>query len=224
MADIRAGLKGLDGIIAIADNAKGIGPTQIRDAMESGIPEAQKLTRKYLVGSLRSSGIKSITGSLLGMIKRSVVSIIDPNSKRVALRVSAPSGLTKKDYQKMNSLNYGAVRRPKNSILNAKGAGGRRLVGDKQLSNLKSKAQSGKVSSAFTQVSRDIGARVTGGKTSAGSTQVDTTLGTVSVTKAWKFFKLSNAQLDKIKEILFNSAMEVLANQITGKRRSRRAA
>lgn len=223
MAEIRDAIKGLDGIIQIAENARGIGPSDIRSAVEEGIPDAQKLARKYLAQNYRRSGLKVRTGELLGMIKRSVLSLTNAGTKRISLVLSMPAGKTKKDYQKANALNYGAVRRPADSVLNARGATGRRIVGDKRLANLKSKVQNGKASESFTQIGADLGVRVSG-KTKAGSVEVDTTLGKATVTKAWKYFQITNAQLDEIRDLLFNGALEALTAKITGQKRQRKAA
>ena len=75
----------------------------------------------------------------------------------------------------------------------------------------------------FRQVSRDVGVRATG-TTKNGSTVLDTTVGQATITKAFKFFYLTDSQIVKIKQVIFGSALEQLTAKIEGKRSIRKAA
>jgi len=208
----------------MANNANNIKTRDIRYAMQIGVPKAERLARQYLVKQYRKSGLKVRTGGLIGMLKRASLSIMDSTSSKVSLLISMPAGLNKKEYKKANSINYGAVRSGKNSLLSAKNAKGNKAIGAKQLANLKSAGQNAKTSQGFMKVSRDIGIRGTGEKTSNGSVILDTTAGQATITKAWKFFYLLESQLDTIKAVIFDSTMEHLRAKITGKKAIRRAA
>ena len=224
MADIRDSLSALDGFIKLAENAQGIGSSDVRAAMEAGIPEAQKVTRRHLAQNYTKSGLKKRTGQLLGMIKRSVLSIGRGGSSSPNLVIAMPGGLKTEDYQKANALNYGAVRASSGSLLSQKGAKGRFLIGEKQRRKLKDSAGAiGKAGSGFLQVSRDLGAR-SGGTTKSGSAVVETTAGNATVTKAWKYYNLTNRQLLEVKDIIFGRAMEALTSMIRGEKRARKAA
>ncbi len=223
MADIRAGIEAMDGLITLANNANNVGPRDLRQAMQSGMPQATRMARGFLASQYSRSGLKRRTGQLLNMIKRSTVSIIDAASSRVALIIAMPGGMSKEAYKKAGSLNYGAVRGGKGSLLKAKNAKGNPLIGEKQRQRLKSAANTMKASDHFRQVSRDVGVRATG-KTQNGSTVMDTTVGQATVTKGFKFYYLTDSQIDKIKAVIFNSAYEQIMAKIKGKSRLRKAA
>ena len=223
MSDIRDGFDALDQIVAIAENAQNIGPSDVRRAMDTGVKEAERVARKHLVTNYKRSGLKRRTGELLGMIKRSVLSIVSGGNSRAGILLAFPGGLTKEQYQKANSLQYGAVRASKGSILSQRGANGRFLIGEKQRAKLKGAAQSMKPGDAFVQASRDISLRGVG-KTENGSTMVDTPAGTATVTKAWNYFYLDNRQLTEVKDIIFQRAMGALVSMIRGDKRIRKAA
>lgn len=221
--EIRAGVDGLERLMKLAENASNIGPRELRQAVQVGVPEAERMARKYLASRLQRSGVGRKTGQLMNMIKRSTLSIIDPASSRVSLTISMPGGMDKKDYIKANSLNYGAVRGGKGSLLSQKGATGRHLIGETQRRKLKAAAGTTKSGDFYRSVSRDISARSVQ-KTDNGSTVLDTTVGKATVTKAFKFFWLSDKQIDTIKNVVFGSAMEYLQAKITGRRVRRKAA
>ena len=216
MVTARFTAQAFDDVIAMTANADNIGARDIRQAMTLGMPEAKRLVSKFLTESLRRSGLKSISGELAKMVRRPVISILDPASSRVALKVSMPAGLKKEDYIKFNSLNYGAVRDSKDSLLGATGADGNKLIGAKQRVNLKNATRGG-VSRGFKKTSRDIGISG-GGKTKAGSTIFNTSAGRATVTKAHTFFYMTDAQIDKIKSVLYMSAMEYLTKKMLKKR------
>jgi hypothetical protein len=223
MADMRSAFDAMDGIIKLANNANNIGPRDIRQSMQVGVPRAEKMARGFLGKNYRRSGLKVRTGQLIGMVRRAALSIVDPVSSRVALVLSMPAGMTKQDNTKASSVNYGSVRDGKGSLLGATGATGRKLIGERQRRNLKSFGQATKGSEAFQQVSRDVGVRGVG-TTKNGSAVLDTTAGRATVTKAWKYFFLTDSQLEAVKSVIFNSAMEHLMAKISGKRAIRRAA
>ena len=221
MAGIKEGFDSLDAILRLADNARNIGPADLRLAMQVGIPQAQRTAQKMLASQLRRSGIQRRTGQLENMAKRAKLSISDPASSSVSLNIAMPPGMDKGDYIKANSLNYGSVR---GDGLSQRGANGRKLVGDKTLQKLKAQAGSLKAGT-FRQVSKTLGVlQQSDRQTKAGSTVLDTTAGTVKVTKAFKFFFLTNSQLATIKDIIFRSAFDYLTAKIEGRRLTRKAA
>ena len=223
MANIRAAMDSLDGIIALANNSQNVGARDIRNAMQIGVPKAEKMAQGFLVKSYRRSGLKVRTGQLIGMLRRSTLSIIDATTSRVALVIAMPAGMKPKDYAKAGSVNYGSVRHSKTSLLNAQNSKGNKLIGERQRRNLKGVAGSIKSSDHFTQASRDIGVRGVG-TTANGSKILDTTVGQATVTKAWNYFHLTDQQIDKIKEVIFQDAWAHLMTKITGKKAIRRAA
>ena len=75
MAGIKEGFDSLDAILRLADNARNIGPADLRLAMQVGIPQAQRTAQKMLASQLRRSGIQRRTGQLENMAKRAKLSI-----------------------------------------------------------------------------------------------------------------------------------------------------
>ena len=217
-------INGLDGIIAIANNANGISSGDIRSAMRAGIPEATQMARGFLVSQYRKSGLKTRTGNLLKMIKKSIITLTDSGQGGVKMILAMPGGRSREEYTKASSLNYGSVRTGKDSLFRAKSSTGRKLIGEAQIRNLKSAGQNSRPSQSFRQVSRDIGVRNTGEQTKNGSAILDTTAGRVIVTKAYKFYYLLDEQIDAIKAVIFNGAMERLTAKIRGNSKLRRAA
>lgn len=223
MAAINDGFNSLDNLLRMAEQAKNIGPRDLRQAVQVGMPKAERMAQKFLSVQYQKSGLSRRTGQLLNMLKRAKLQIIDPATSRVSLFLSMPSGMDKKDYVKASSLNYGAVRGGKDSALNERGATGRRLIGSKTLQKLKSRAQVMK-SGTFQKISSNLGVSGEVGKTKAGSTTLNTTAGSATVTKAHRFFFLTDKQISEIKGVIFGSAMEYLQAKITGKRSVRKAA
>lgn len=209
MANIRQAADSLDRILALAAQAERIGKGDLQVALRQGQPEAQSMARKFLAAAYKRSGLKSRTGQLLGMVKRSVLNLEDAATGRPAIVIEMPGGAKKEDYVKANSLNYGAVRGKKDSLLNAKGSTGKKLIGWRKRQTLKGLAQSSKDS-----VTKGLVTAYKGKTTKAGSVEVTSTVGNYTATKAWKFYQLTNKQIDEIKNVLFSRALEYIQKKL----------
>jgi len=198
----------LSSIIELAERVDGIHERDYTKALESALPQATREARRYLVANYRESGVKTQSGELLRGIKRAVLSV-DKGKGGSYVRVAMPSGKDKAFYVAANSVNYGRV--------NSKALGGsENKSGAKKRRKLKSSIQKGKRGGRLASAGADLSYDTKSiGKTKAGSAKVDTTLGSATVTKAFDFYKLKEAQRKKIQNTLLTGAQEYLEEKLS---------
>jgi len=214
----------LDAIIDLADRVDGIDNRDYVKALEHAAPQATQEARNALVSNYRASGVKTRTGELLRALKRSILEVQVTKGGGAYVKVSMQSGKDKKFYISANSVNYGRVNskdfdvkedRMQRSIGGRMEKVGIRKAGAKRRQKLKASLQKkggSRLVNAAQGLSYDAKAV---GKTKAGSTTVETTLGSATVTKAFDFFRLSGSQKAKISRILFKGARAYLEEKLS---------
>jgi len=220
----------LDDLIGMAEDIASLNEKDYEEAIEAGIPAGEKIGRKFLLNSLKRSGIKRRSGDLRTAVAKSNL-LFFPGGKGGMLRFYLGSDQGKDLYTYANALNYGRVNSSEfnqvtlKDVQRIKYAGTTvkpyRKVGAKRRKKLKNKVHGG---SSGNLVKAANGLSYKGGtlsKTKAGSVVVETTLGTATVTKAFDFYKIKGSKEKRVLGEIFQVAREHLRAKIKKKMKRR---
>jgi hypothetical protein len=218
----------LDSIVKFADAVDSIGQTEIRDALEFGAQEAEPLAQEFAVKNFSKSGVKSRSGELKRAVGNSRLQLIGGGRAASLLNFGLQPGKDKDFYVRANAVNYGAVRTPEGNQGTLKEvraiSGGTtiqlyRNIGEKRRQKLKKSLQGGvRSGSRAHKIANGLTLDTQSVKVSkAGSVSGQTSLGAVTVTKAFDFFKLSRSQTRQIVNEVVNEAIFYLENLIERK-------
>ena len=220
--EIQTGFRALDELIEGSKKISGIGRQQYINAIESGIPAAQREARRQLARSFAMSGVKSKTGELLRAIKGSILRFKTGTSGGY-LEISMPSGKSQKFYKRANSINYGRVNSQdfdvsEEKLIRSIGGGTTtqqyRTVGKRARQSLKKTVQKGRPVKRGQKIGSLLQVESESRKTTSGSTIVETNLGTATVTKAYNYYKLNRGQLANVRLKLYEGIEEYLGTTI----------
>ena len=220
--EIQTGFRALDELIEGSKKISGIGRQQYINAIESGIPAAQREARRQLSRSFAMSGVKSQTGELLRAIKGSILRF-KTGSNGGYLEISMPSGKSQKFYKRANSINYGRVNSQdfdvsEEKLIRSIGGGTTtqqyRTVGKRARQSLKKTVQKGRPVKRGQKIGSLLQVESESRKTTSGSTIVETNLGTATVTKAYNYYKLNRGQLANVRLKLYEGIEEYLGTTI----------
>ena len=191
----------LERLADMASAIEGIGPTELKRALEFGAKEAEPLAQEYAVRNYNKSGVKTKTGELKSSVSNGRLMLVGSR-----LNFSLEPGKDKKFYIRANAVEYGAIRSPegnKGKLKSVRNIGdtGRtmqlhRNIGSKKRQKVKSALQ-GKINKGnrAQKVAQGMTLDTATVKvTKSGSISGQTSLGKVTVTKAIDYFKLSNRQ------------------------------
>jgi len=213
----------IDSILTLVDSVGEISPRDYMKALESAAPEATILARKFLAANYKRAGVKTRSGDLLNGIKASIIEFQSARGGKVSARASMPTGKDKKFYKAANSVNYGRLNSKEFDVSRERtqrGIGGGletvnvRKVGAKRREKLKRKVQGGskgRLVVAGQGLAYDASKAT---KTNAGSTVVNTTMGSATVTKAFNFFTFTPQQEAKLRRVLIWGATEYLNEKL----------
>jgi hypothetical protein len=205
-----------------------IGPSDVRKALEIGAQEAEATAQGFAVKNFNASGVKSRTGELKRAVGNSRLQLIGGGRGASLLNFGLDPGKDKDFYVRANAVNYGAIRTPEGNQGTLKEvqaiSGGKtvqlyRNIGKRRRLKLKKALQSGiKTGSRAQKIAKGLTLDTESVKVSkAGSVSARTSLGSVTVTKAFDFFKLSKSQTRQIVNEVIAEAIFYLENLIERK-------
>ena len=211
----------LERLATMASAIEGIGQSELRRALEFGAKEAEGLAQEYAVRNYNKSGVKTRTGELKNAVGNGRLLIV--GSK---LNYSLQSGKKKDFYVRANAVEYGAVRSAEGnkgtlkSVRNISDTGRttqlHRNIGKRRRLSAKKTLQ-GKIDKGnrAQQISKGFTLDTASVKVSkSGSVTGTTSFGSVTVTKAIDYFKLSGRQQSVIVNEVVKEAWFFIENLI----------
>jgi hypothetical protein len=222
--------KALQSLSDMAAAIDSIGPADVRKALEFGTQEAEQLAQDFAVKNFNKSGVKSRTGELKRAVGNSRLQLIGGGRGASLLNFGLDPGKDKDFYIRANAVNYGAIRSPEGNKGELKEihaiSGGmttqlHRKIGKRRRTKLKAALQGEiKKGSRAQKIARGLTLDTESVKISkAGSVSAQTSLGAVTVTKAFDYFKLSSSQTRQIVNEVVGEAIFYLENLIGRKAR-----
>ena len=191
----------LERLADMASAIEGIGPTELKRALEFGAKEAEPLAQEYAVRNYNKSGVKTRTGKLKSAVSNSRLIM----AGKAMLNFSLEPGKKEDFYIRAGAVEYGAIRTPEGNkgtlktiqaIPGGKTTQLHRNIGKRRRAKVKQTLQ-GEVNkkNRLQKVGQGLTLDTASVKVSkAGSVTGQTSLGSVTVTKAFDYFKLSNRQ------------------------------
>jgi hypothetical protein len=211
----------LEKLANMASAIEGIGPSELKKALEFGAKETEGLAQDYAVRNYNASSVKTRTGELKSAVANGRLLLV--GSK---LNYSLKANKSKKFYIRANAVEYGAVRTSDGNkgtlkdVRNIKDAGTTtklyRNIGDKRRAKVK-KVLQGKIEKGTRAQKIAQGMTLDTGSvklSKSGSISGQTSLGKVTVTKAIDYFKLSSRQQAVIVEEVVKEAWFFIENLI----------
>ena len=195
----------LNKLLELTASIDSIGEAEVNEALRVATKQAEPIAQRFAVSNFSASGVDSKSGKLRQEVAKSQLIFSERSGGgRSTLVFMMTRGLAKKEYIKANSVNYGAVRSKSKLKISA----GRR-------EKLKRAIQSGvNASSGIQRVGRNLNINTNVSKTAFGSTEVNTSLGSATVTKAFNFFGLKREQKSEITAMVLNNAIAYIENMI----------